>query len=258
MPAAKTKSRKPSRQAARTATRPAKKVPPLKNGAYDPLAPARVEEILKRLDERYPNVTCALTHRSAWELLVATILSAQCTDATVNKVTPELFGKYPTAQALAALRPEELEPLIRPTGFFRNKSKSLVGAAQGVMEKFGGRVPETMEELLTLPGVARKTANVVLGTWYRKAVGVVVDTHVHRISRRLELTRADDPKNIEQDLMRVIPQNKWIDFAHQIIHHGRALCVSRKPKCAECPLENLCHAADKTWSTVEIHKSAKP
>jgi endonuclease-3 len=258
MPAAKTKSRKPSRPPTRTVTPAKSGRPAKKGGAYDPLAPARVHQILERLDARYPNVTCALVHRSAWELLVATILSAQCTDATVNKVTPELFGEYPTAQALAALRPEELEPLIRPTGFFRNKSKSLVGAAKGVVEKFGGQVPETMDDLLTLPGVARKTANVVLGTWYRKAVGVVVDTHVYRISRRLELTRADDPKTIEQDLMKVIPQDRWIDFAHQIIHHGRALCVARKPKCAECPLENLCHAVDKTWSTVEIHKAAKP
>ena len=264
MPAArsKTKPRKPSRRTTanpKTAKRsnPAKKRSSPRPSGYDPLAPARIGEILKRLDERYPNVTCALTHRSAWDLLVATILSAQCTDATVNKVTPELFGKYPTAEALSALRPEELEPLIRPTGFFRNKSKSLVGAAKGVVERFGGQVPQTMEELLTLPGVARKTANVVLGTWFQKAVGVVVDTHVHRISRRLELTRADDPKNIEQDLMKVIPQDKWIDFSHQIIHHGRALCIARKPKCAECPLENLCHAGDKTWSTVEIHKAAK-
>jgi endonuclease-3 len=259
MSAAKTKSRKPSRQAVPNAkpAGAAKKGLSSKKGGYNPLSPARIRQILERLDARYPNVTCALNHRSAWELLVATILSAQCTDATVNKVTPELFGKYPTAQALAALQPEELEPLIRPTGFFRNKSKSVVGAAKGVMENFGGRVPETMEELLTLPGVARKTANVVLGTWFKKAVGVVVDTHVHRISRRLELTRADDPKNIEQDLMKVIPQSKWIGFAHQIIHHGRALCVARKPKCADCPLENLCHAGDKTWSTVEIHKAAK-
>src|SRR5215471_12460716 len=186
MPATKSKSRKLPRQpeVAAKLRKPAKKGAPSKNGAYDPLAPARVRQILDRLDQRYPSVTCALTHRSAWELLVATILSAQCTDATVNKVTPELFGKYPTAEALAALRPEELEPLVRPTGFFRNKSKSLVGAAKGVVEEFGGRVPETMEELLTLPGVARKTANVVLVTWYKKAVGVVVDTHVYRISRR--------------------------------------------------------------------------
>jgi endonuclease-3 len=228
-----------------------------KNG-YDPVAPARVAEILRRLDERYPAATCALKHRSAWELLVATILSAQSTDATVNKVTPELFRKYPTPAAFAALKPEQLEPDVRSTGFFRNKSKSLVGAAQGVMTGFGGQVPSEMDQLLTLPGVARKTANVVLGTWFHKAVGVVVDTHVHRISRRLELTHGDDPKNIEQDLMKVIPQEKWIEFSHQIIHHGRALCIARKPKCAECPLENLCHAADKTWSTVEIHKSATP
>src|SRR5215467_14654281 len=186
MPATKSKTRKPSRPAIRKAkpSQPrqiAKKGLSSKTGGYDPLAPERIRQILERLDQRYPNVTCALTHRSAWELLVATILSAQCTDATVNKVTPELFGKYPTAGALAVLRPEELEPLIRPTGFFRNKSKSLVGAAKGVVEEFGGRVPETMEELLTLPGVARTTANVVLGTWYKKAVGVVVDTHVYRI-----------------------------------------------------------------------------
>jgi endonuclease-3 len=225
--------------------------------SYDPLAPQRIREILQGLDQRYPAATCALKHHSAWELLVATILSAQSTDATVNKVTPELFRKYPTTAAFAALRPEQLETDIRSTGFFRNKSKSVVGAAQGVMQDFGGEVPSEMDQLLTLPGVARKTANVVLGTWFRKAVGVVVDTHVHRISRRLELTRENDPKKIEQDLMKVIPQEKWIDFSHQIIHHGRALCVARKPRCAECNLESLCHAADKTWSTVEIHKSAK-
>jgi len=225
---------------------------------YKPLAPERVHEILKRLDERYPSATCALHHHSAWELLVATILSAQCTDVRVNMVTPVLFAKYPTPQAFAALRPEDLEDDIRSTGFFRNKSKSLVGAARKVVGEFGGEVPRTMDELLTIPGVARKTANVVLGTWYHIADGVVVDTHVHRISRRLELTKNDDPQKIEQDLMKVIPRDKWIVFAHQIILHGRALCIARSPKCADCPLENLCHAADKTWSTVEIHKSAKP
>ncbi|HEX2327570.1 MAG TPA: endonuclease III [Candidatus Angelobacter sp.] len=225
---------------------------------YDPLAPERVKAILDRLDERYPNVTCALTHRNAWELLVATILSAQSTDATVNKVTPELFRQYPSPQSLAAIQPEEIEPIVKSTGFFRNKAKSVVGAAKGVVENFGGEVPDEMDQLLTLPGVARKTANVVLGTWFHKAVGVVVDTHVHRISRRLELTRNNDPKNIEQDLMKVIPQSKWIEFSHQIIHHGRALCIARKPKCADCPLETICHAADKTWSTVEIHKTATP
>ena len=230
---------------------------PNKNG-YDPVAPTRVQDILNRLDQRYPNVTCALHHKSAWELLIATILSAQCTDVMVNKVTPILFQKYPTPQAIAAATPEELEPILRPTGFYRNKAKSVVGASKGIIDNFGGQVPDEMEKILTLPGVARKTANVVLGTWFKKAVGVVVDTHVHRISRRLELTHADDPKNIEQDLMKVIPQARWIDFSHQIIHHGRALCIARRPKCAECPLENICHAADKTWSTVEIHKSAQP
>jgi endonuclease III len=224
---------------------------------YNPVARERVNEILKRLDERYPGATCALHHNSAWELLVATILSAQCTDVRVNMVTPVIFEKYPTPEAFATLQPEELEDDIRTTGFFRNKSKSVVGAARKLISEFGSEVPRTMEELLQLPGVARKTANVVLGTWYKIADGVVVDTHVQRISRRLELTKNDDPRTIEQDLMKVIPRDKWIIFAHQIILHGRALCIARKPKCADCPLENLCHAADKTWSTVEIHKGAK-
>src|SRR5689334_13442315 len=225
---------------------------------YNPVAPERVKDILNRLDQRYPNVRCALHHNNAWELVIATILSAQCTDVMVNKVTPVLFQKYPTPQAMAAATPEELEPILRPTGFYRNKAKSVVGASKGIMDNFGGQVPDDMDKLLSLPGVARKTANVVLGSWFGIAVGVVVDTHVHRISRRLELTKADDPKNIEQDLMKVVPQNRWIDYSHQIIHHGRAICVARKPKCADCPLENICHAADKTWSTVEIHKSAQP
>ena len=244
------KKASPGKPAKPSAARPA--------AGYDPVAPERVREILKRLDERYPAATCALGHKSAWELLVATILSAQCTDARVNMVTPVIFAKYPTPSAFAALKPEQLEPDIRSTGFFRNKSKSIVGAAKAVMERHGGQVPDTMEELLEIPGVARKTANVVLGTWFHKAVGVVVDTHVHRISRRLELTRENDPQKIEQDLMRVIPQAKWIEFAHQVIHHGRQLCVARMPKCADCPLEDLCHAADKTWSTVEVHRAARP
>jgi endonuclease-3 len=245
-PVAKTKPRgKPAAKAATPAKPKAGKTKVLK-GRYDPLASERVKDILNRLDQRYPNVRCALHHKSAWELLAATILSAQCTDVRVNMVTPGLFQKYPTPQDFAALQPEQLEPEIRSTGFFRNKSKSLVGAARGVVERFGGQVPDDMDKLLSLPGVARKTANVVLGSWFGKAVGVVVDTHVHRIARRLELTKADDPKNIEQDLMKVIPKGKWIDFSHQIIHHGRALCIARRPKCAECPIENICHAADKT------------
>jgi endonuclease-3 len=239
-----------------TAKKSASKPPAAK--PYNPLAHARVAEILKRLDQRYPDVKCALNHNSAWELLVATILSAQCTDVRVNMVTPILFKKYPTIDHFAALQPEDLEPDIRSTGFFRNKSKSLVGAARKIISDFGGEVPRTMEELLTIPGAARKTANVVLGSWFGIAEGVVVDTHVQRISRRLELTKSDTPQKIEQDLMRVIPREKWIDFSHQIIHHGRAICIARKPKCAECPLEDLCHAADKTWSIVEIHKNAKP
>jgi endonuclease-3 len=228
------------------------------SSGYNPTSPERISELLKRLDATYPGATCALHHKNAWELLVATILSAQCTDVRVNMVTPELFRKYPQPKNFAALEPEQLESDIKSTGFFRNKSKSVVGAARKVMEDFGGKVPDEMEPLLSLPGVARKTANVVLGTWFGKAEGVVVDTHVYRISRRLELTTADDPQKIEQDLMRVIPREHWITFAHQIILHGRALCIARKPKCADCPLENICHAADKTWSTVEIHKNAQP
>jgi endonuclease-3 len=224
---------------------------------YNPVAHERVAEILKRLDQMYPAVTCALTHASAWELVVATILSAQSTDVNVNRVTPELFRKYPTVAAFAALTPEQLEPDVRSTGFFRNKSKSVVGAAKKIVADFGGEVPDDIEKLLTLPGVARKTANVVLGTWFKKAEGVVVDTHVHRISRRLELTTQNDPQKIEQDLIRILPREKWILFSHQIIWHGRKLCIARKPKCADCALENICHAGDKTWSTVDIHKNAK-
>jgi endonuclease-3 len=258
-PAAK-KTTKPAKAAAKPgkpSSTPARKAAGSSKG-YNPLAPERINEILRRLDERYPNATCALHHNSAWELLVATILSAQCTDVRVNMVTPTLFEKYPTPDAFAALKPEDLQDDIRSTGFFRNKSKSVVGAARKLISDFGGEVPRTMDELLQLPGVARKTANVVLGTWYRIADGIVVDTHVQRLSRRLELTKNTDPRKIEQDLMKVIPRDKWILFAHQLIVHGRALCLARRPKCADCPLENLCHAADKTWSTVEIHKSAKP
>jgi endonuclease-3 len=230
-----------------------------KGGAsrYNPTSPERIAEILKRLDQLYPDVTCALTHKDPWQLLVATILSAQSTDVRVNIVTPELFKKYPTVQDFAKLEPQQLEPDIRSTGFFRNKSKSVVGAARKIVNEFGGKVPDNMDDLLTLPGVARKTANVVLGTWFGKADGVVVDTHVHRISRRLELTKNDEPKKIEQDLMRVIPKEKWILFSHQVIWHGRKLCFARSPKCVDCLLENICHAEDKTWSTVEKHKGAK-
>jgi endonuclease III len=206
----------------------------------------RVKEILARLDEMYPGATCALHHSNPWELLVATILSAQCTDKRVNEVTPGLFAKYPTPRDFAAVRQEVLANDIRSTGFFNNKAKSLVGAAKKVVGEFGGEVPRTMEEMLTIPGAARKTANVVLGTAYGIASGIVVDTHVQRIARRLDLTKATEPTKIERDLMKIIPKDKWVLFSHQIILHGRALCVARKPKCAECRLDPLCYAPDKT------------
>lgn len=228
-----------------------------KTSGYNPAAPERVSAILSQLDKLYPEAKCALHHRNVWELLVATILSAQSTDANVNRVTPGLFEKYPTVEAFAALTPEQLEPDIRSTGFFRNKSKSVVGAAKKIVTDFGGQVPDDIDQLLTLPGVARKTANVVLGSWFHKAVGVVVDTHVHRISRRWEFTQHNDPQKIEQDLMKILPQDRWILFSHQVIHHGRNLCIARKPRCADCPIEPLCHAEDKTWTTVEVHKGAK-
>ena len=214
-----------------------------------PLAPERVAAVLDGLKKTYPKAVCALNHRSAWELLVATILSAQCTDVRVNLATPALFAAFPTPRAMAAASLPELEELIRTTGFFRNKAKSIKGAGRVVEEEFGGKVPQTMDELLRIPGAARKTANVVLGSWFGIAVGVVVDTHVLRISRRLELTKETTPEKVEKDLMRVIPQSKWIDFSHEVIFHGRHICIARKPKCADCTLERLCNSADKTWSS---------
>jgi endonuclease-3 len=214
-----------------------------------PLAPERVAAILDALRKTYPNVVCALTHRNAFELTIATILSAQTTDVGVNKATPELFAMYPTPKLMAAAPLPELERLIHNTGFYRAKAKNIQGAARVLVERFGGKVPQTVEEMIELPGVARKTANVVLGSWYGIAAGVVVDTHVLRLSRRLELTRNDDPVKVEMDLQKVIPQERWIQFSHELIHHGRQVCVARKPRCAECSLETLCNAADKTWSS---------
>lgn len=208
--------------------------------------PARVQAVLRKLDEAYPQATCALTHKNPFQLLIATILSAQCTDVRVNEVTQTLFPKYPTPRDFASADPTELQKEIRPTGFFRNKTKSIIGASKKLVEDFKGEVPRTMEELLTLPGVARKTANVVLGTGFGIAAGVVVDTHVMRVSYRLELTKNTEPKKIEQDLMRVIPQDKWIIFAHQLIWHGRRVCQARRPKCLECNLEQICYSKDKT------------
>ena len=214
-----------------------------------PTSPERVAAILDILAKTYPGVVCALNHRNAWELTVATILSAQCTDVRVNLVTPKLFKAFPTPKAMAAASLPELEELIRTTGFFRNKAKSIQGAARAVTEKFGGKVPQTMAEILTLPGVARKTGNVVLGSWYGIAEGVVVDTHVMRLSRRLELTKETAPEKVERDLMKVIPQDRWIAFSHELIHHGRQICVARKPRCVDCTLEKICNSGDKTWSS---------
>jgi endonuclease III len=211
------------------------------------LAPDRIAAILKALDEAYPNVECALHHTSPWELLVATILSAQCTDVRVNMVTPELFKRFPTPAAMAKATLPELEALIRTTGFYRNKAKSIQGAAKKVVEDFNGKVPQTLAELITIPGAARKTANVVLGVSFKHAEGVVVDTHVFRIARRLSLTKSETAANVEQDLMKIIPQDRWIAFSHQLIHHGRQVCIARKPKCDHCNLEQLCHSKDKTW-----------
>ena len=208
--------------------------------------PARVQAILEKLDEAYPEVTCALVHENPFQLLISTILSAQCTDVRVNEVTARLYPKYPTPEAFAYANPSELENDIRPTGFFRNKTKSIMGASKKIIDDFKGQVPRTMEELLTLPGVARKTANVVLGTAFGIAAGVVVDTHVQRLSGRLDLSKNTDPKKIEQDLMKVIPKSKWILFSHQLIWHGRRICQARKPRCIECNLEPLCYSKDKT------------
>ncbi len=213
------------------------------------LAPDRIAAILKDLDEAYPHVECALIHRSPWELLVATILSAQCTDVRVNMVTPELFHRFPTPAAMASATLPELEELIRTTGFFHNKAKSIQGAARKIVAEFGGKVPKTLAELITIPGAARKTANVVLGVCFGKAEGVVVDTHVFRIARRLGLAKGDTPQKVEQELMHILPQSRWIIFSHQIIHHGRQVCDARKPKCDRCNLEPLCMSKEKTWES---------
>ncbi|MGH9708317.1 MAG: endonuclease III [Candidatus Acidiferrales bacterium] len=208
--------------------------------------PERVRAILARLDEAYPSAECALTHENPFQLLISTILSAQCTDVRVNQVTEALYKKYRTPKDFALAAPAELEQEIRPTGFFRNKTKSIMGASKKIVENFGNQVPRTMEELLTLPGVARKTANVVLGSGFGIASGIVVDTHVLRLSERLDLSRNTDPGKVEQDLTKIIPKDRWILFSHQLILHGRRVCQARNPKCLECTLEPLCYSKDKT------------
>jgi endonuclease III len=214
--------------------------------AADYTSPARLERIFAGLDQLFPQAQCALRHENPFQLLVATILSAQCTDERVNKVTPELFAKHPAAQDFAALPQPVLEQEIRSTGFFRNKAKNLIGAANKIVSDFGGQVPRTMEEMLTLPGVARKTANVVLGTAFGLPTGVVVDTHVFRIARRLKLSKQKTPEKVEQDLMKLVPKERWISFGHQVIWFGRKICHARRPLCADCPLEPICDAPDKT------------
>ena len=206
----------------------------------------RTARILAELDRAYPNAECALHHRNAFELLVATILSAQCTDERVNLVTRELFRKYRKPQDYIAVQQGTLEEEIRSTGFYRNKAKSLQGACRIILEKFGGEVPPRMEDLLLLPGVARKTANVVLGVAFGKAEGIVVDTHVQRVSKRLELASEDVPEKIERELMNQIPRDRWIMFSHQMILHGRRVCKARKPFCQTCPVASICRSEDKT------------
>jgi endonuclease-3 len=243
-PVARTaRKNKPAKKTAKIA--PAKARVP-KNGAGRGTNQARVRAILKGLDEAYPAATCALTHENPFQLLISTILSAQCTDERVNQVTSTLYPKYPNPEAFAYANPAELEQEIRPTGFFRNKTKSIMGASKLIVEEFGGQVPKTMEELLTLPGVARKTANVVLGTAFGIASGVVVDTHVQRLAERLDLSKNTDPKKIENDLMKIIPPERWILFSHQLIWHGRRVCRARYPMCAECNLYKLCYYPHKT------------
>jgi len=214
--------------------------------ATDYRSPERLQKIFRALDDLFPKAECALRHENPFQLLVATILSAQCTDERVNKVTPGLFQKYPTPQDFAALRQPVLEREVRSTGFFRNKSKNIIGTARKIVQQFGGEVPRTMEKMLTLPGVARKTANVVLGTAFGIPTGVVVDTHVFRIARRLKLSKQKTPEKVEQDLMKLVPKENWITFGHQVIWFGRKICHARKPLCATCPLESVCDAPDKT------------
>jgi endonuclease-3 len=200
----------------------------------------RAEIILARLRRAYPDAKCALDHQDAYQLLCATILSAQCTDARVNLVTPTLFARYPTPDALARARQPEVEDIIRSTGFFRNKAKSLIGMAQALVAEHGSEVPRTMEKLRLLPGVGRKTANVILGNAYGINEGITVDTHVVRLSQRLGLTRNDDPVKIEQDLMPLFPRKNWALLSHLLIFHGRQVCLARRPHCGECVLADVC------------------
>jgi endonuclease-3 len=212
----------------------AARIPPAKQAVALAGLRAQAKQVVRGLAKAYPDATCALTHQNAYQLIVATILSAQCTDERVNMVTPTLFAKYPDVRALTAADQGELEAMIRSTGFFRAKSTSLRGMAKGVVENFGGEIPRTLDELVTLPGVGRKTANVVLGTVWGIATGVVVDTHVKRITNLLGLTKSSNPEQIEQDLMQIVPHSEWVNFAHRLI------CIARRPQCPICPLLGCC------------------
>lgn len=239
---------RPDMKRAAPPKQPARKPRPPARAPGKPSA-ARVAAILAELHRLYPSAECALTHKSAWELLAATILSAQCTDDRVNKVTPALFARFPTIPEMARAVPRDVEGLIRSTGFFRNKAKNLIGAAKTLTGKFADAVPHTMDELLQLPGVARKTANVLLGTWFKQNDGVVVDTHIGRLAHRLALTwrsKGDkDAVKIEKDLMEILPRNEWTFIGHALIWHGRKVCAARKPDCAACTLAKHCPSALK-------------
>jgi len=233
------------KSAAISKAKPTRKKPPAKmKTGYT--SPPRLKKIFDALDQLFPKAECALKHRNAFQLLVATILSAQCTDERVNKVTPGLFSKYPSPNDFAQLNPKVLEEDIRTTGFFRNKSRNVIGAAKKIVEDFKGKVPQSMDEMLSLPGVARKTANVVLGTAFGIPSGVVVDTHVFRVAHRLKLSNGKTPENVEQDLIGLVPKDRWVTFGHQVIWFGRKVCQARKPLCMECPIESICDAPDKT------------
>jgi endonuclease-3 len=208
----------------------------------------RIEEIIKILRENYSNPKTALKYRTPFELLIATILSAQCTDERVNKLTPSLFTKYPTIEDFAKVRPEELEKDIYSTGFYKNKAKSVIGVATEILKKFDGKVPESIEELITLPGVARKTANIVLSSAFKKAEGIAVDVHVKRIAERLGLSKEKNAEKIEKDLIRIIPKKDWLDISYLLIDHGRKICTARAPLCPKCPIKNLCPSVDKFYS----------
>lgn len=205
-----------------------------------PGSPEHARRLVRGLAREYPDAVCALTHENPFQLLVATILSAQCTDARVNIVTPALFERYPTPQALAESKQEDVEEIIRSTGFFRSKATNLRGMARVLVDEHGGELPRNLDDLTRLPGVGRKTANVVLGTAFGIATGVVVDTHVRRLSQRLGLTTSSNPVQIEKDLMAIVPQQDWVAFSHRLIHHGRRICLARKPRCLDCALLKLC------------------